>query len=349
MRLVLHAGTHKTGTTSIQRVLADNRDWLRGRGLYYPDGGRIFRTSTPHHEFAHGLSGIDPVRHRASLDYIRQIRWNAREGETVIISSEPIYRHISGRASGDNVSDEEYWARRRLYLEQVAHALHEFDVEVLLFYRRVDDFAVSSYGEAVRKGSWHGDFMDFIIQRNPRRYEYDAQFSLFRSTFQRLATRSYDDALSKGIVSVFFDTLGFPMPPVVTNEWLRPTQHPRLLLWMARRGKVTNVKDLRDFISSDEASQIFTDKVGFWPSESVRNDFLQRYGAKPACDPTLPEVRLSDEEAQLIDSKFDKWIAERRRSMTISPSWISSPIIECSPLPSLRRLGAKWKRFKHPS
>ena len=163
MRLVLHAGTHKTGTTSIQRVLADNRDWLRSRGLYYPDGGKIFRERTPHHQIAHGLKSADPVLHRASLDYIRQIRCNARDGETVIISSEPIYRHISGRADANNVSDEEYWARRRRYLEDVARALHEFDVEVLLFYRRVDDFAVSSYGESVRKGSWHGDFMDFML------------------------------------------------------------------------------------------------------------------------------------------------------------------------------------------
>ena len=42
MRLILHAGTHKTGTTSIQKVLADNRDWLRERGLIYPDGGSVF-------------------------------------------------------------------------------------------------------------------------------------------------------------------------------------------------------------------------------------------------------------------------------------------------------------------
>ena len=61
MRLILHAGTHKTGTTSIQKVLADNREWLRERGLIYPDGKSAFgKTSIPHHRFCRSLNGTDP-------------------------------------------------------------------------------------------------------------------------------------------------------------------------------------------------------------------------------------------------------------------------------------------------
>ena len=36
MKLFLHAGIHRTGTTSLQRALARNRDRLRAGGIVYP-------------------------------------------------------------------------------------------------------------------------------------------------------------------------------------------------------------------------------------------------------------------------------------------------------------------------
>ncbi len=36
MTLVIHAGIHRTGTTSLQRFLAENRAALAGRGVGYP-------------------------------------------------------------------------------------------------------------------------------------------------------------------------------------------------------------------------------------------------------------------------------------------------------------------------
>ena len=39
MQLVIHAGIHRTGTTSLQRFLAANRAALAGRGVAYPGRG----------------------------------------------------------------------------------------------------------------------------------------------------------------------------------------------------------------------------------------------------------------------------------------------------------------------
>lgn len=36
MKLILHAGIHRTGTTSLQRFLVDNRDALASRGIHFP-------------------------------------------------------------------------------------------------------------------------------------------------------------------------------------------------------------------------------------------------------------------------------------------------------------------------
>lgn len=37
MKLVIHCGLHKTGTSSFQHFCANNRDLLRGKGLHYPE------------------------------------------------------------------------------------------------------------------------------------------------------------------------------------------------------------------------------------------------------------------------------------------------------------------------
>jgi hypothetical protein len=41
----VHVGTHKTGTTSIQSMLAANAKTLRGAGVFVPLAGRIDRAS----------------------------------------------------------------------------------------------------------------------------------------------------------------------------------------------------------------------------------------------------------------------------------------------------------------
>ena len=40
MELVLHAGIHRTGTTSLQRLLAKNRAALAAEGIAYPGEGQ---------------------------------------------------------------------------------------------------------------------------------------------------------------------------------------------------------------------------------------------------------------------------------------------------------------------
>src|SRR5204862_1632178 len=52
--LLLHVGTHKTGTTSLQVTLADLSADLAARGILYPETGRV---GAGHHNIAWGLVG----------------------------------------------------------------------------------------------------------------------------------------------------------------------------------------------------------------------------------------------------------------------------------------------------
>lgn len=125
MRLILHAGTHKTGTTTIQKVPADNREFLRDHGILYPKGGSAFpRTRVPHHRFAHGLVDPQGEAYEKGQRFIAEAAGSARDGEAILISSEPIYRHLA-TARGD---EDDFWARRRRYLATLAALLDPFDV-----------------------------------------------------------------------------------------------------------------------------------------------------------------------------------------------------------------------------
>src|ERR1700744_5933867 len=65
MRYVLHIGTNKTGTSTLQHYLGTNRDMLKSQGIWYPTIGK-FRYA--HHDLADAIKhggefgqyGIDP-------------------------------------------------------------------------------------------------------------------------------------------------------------------------------------------------------------------------------------------------------------------------------------------------
>jgi hypothetical protein len=97
MRYVLHIGTNKTGTSTLQVYLGTNRDELLKRGVWYPRAGRFEHA---HHDFAEAIKlggefakfGIDPAQVQAGA---------APPGtETILLSSENFHtlRDISGVA-----------------------------------------------------------------------------------------------------------------------------------------------------------------------------------------------------------------------------------------------------------
>ncbi|MBN9022024.1 MAG: hypothetical protein J0H08_08010, partial [Rhizobiales bacterium] len=106
MTVVLHIGTHKTGTTAIQRFAAANRAKLRARGLWYPsyDEIKLF-VHYGHHHVSHAIANENG--NRLSLDETRRfldhVVAKKRPGETLLISAEPFYRHVLPAEGG-------YWA-----------------------------------------------------------------------------------------------------------------------------------------------------------------------------------------------------------------------------------------------
>ena len=123
MALLIHAGIHRTGTTSLQRFLADNRAALAARGVVYPG------EATNHQGLAwalkRGESGAGEV-----LALIEAARAETAGVETVVLSGEDFAIHTDLR-----------------WLREVA-ARHE--TQAVFYLRRQDHWVMSWYNQHVK-------------------------------------------------------------------------------------------------------------------------------------------------------------------------------------------------------
>jgi hypothetical protein len=149
MRVLLHIGTEKTGTTTIQRFLKINAEKLRGHGILIP-------TSPCQHGVSHiKLSAYarrdnrsDDVRLRLGIKAINHFRRTFAQNflkecydagcDTIILSSE----HCSSRL----LFDDEI-ARLRDLLAGLG------PVQIILYLRRQDEMWASHYSTAVKSRS----------------------------------------------------------------------------------------------------------------------------------------------------------------------------------------------------
>ena len=131
-RLVLHAGTPKTGTSSLQRCLDQNRPALAAQGVWYPP------TTDPrepkHQNLVWALQSADPAALADCLD--GALRDLPGQIHTVVLSTEGIFNH--------------WWdfaPRAKALLRSLA-AL--FDFELCICFRSPESFATALYAQYVR-------------------------------------------------------------------------------------------------------------------------------------------------------------------------------------------------------
>ena len=153
-RAILHIGTEKTGSTSIQRFLHLNRRRLARGGWLYPEtAGRPSNNALVVHAkdapepdlLPSGLDATDPValadwKVRFVVEHCEEVLPFLRSGDaTLVYSSE----HMQSR-----LCDLEEIRR----VARLLRALVD-EVRVVVWLRRQDRFALSAHGTAVKAGS----------------------------------------------------------------------------------------------------------------------------------------------------------------------------------------------------
>jgi hypothetical protein len=150
MRLYLHIGPHKTGTTAIQRFFHVNRDVLRERGVLYPLSGRPEKPGAPpggprrlnHHPLAAEILSPPDDRDSAWPNLLAELR-EAKE-EVALLSSE-LFDHVR---------------TERHFVDLTSH-LRGLDVKVIVYLRRQDEFLGSYYAQYVSRKAGTLTFDEF--------------------------------------------------------------------------------------------------------------------------------------------------------------------------------------------
>ena len=151
MRCILHIGTEKTGSTSLQTALSVNREHLSERGIFYSKAAGSLNSRALAAAFCQYSSddylarlGIEGAAQHDSwrnnlLDKIRDEALTAQTGhDTFLLSSE----HFSSRL----VSDEQIASLKSFLLTLFT------DFNVACYLRRQDRMAVSRHNEVLRSG-----------------------------------------------------------------------------------------------------------------------------------------------------------------------------------------------------
>ena len=166
-RLILHIGTHKTGSTSIQNYLYYNRLWLRSLGVYYPLplNGSLFYANNHSDLRDTALSEGKP---RGAEIHPRFGRHDALLGRYI--------RAIKEVGKPVNILSAEGWSSHlNRYARRLAPLSQHFDVKVIAFMRRPDYWIEKFYSQRIANFE-HAEtrrFSAFLDQAHIETYLYN--------------------------------------------------------------------------------------------------------------------------------------------------------------------------------
>lgn len=180
MILYLHAGTHKTGTTFIQRFITGHRDLLEERGLYVPRSGLIVGPDgAAHHNIAWELGcHLTDADAGGLVDLVSELRECAPQN--ACISSEMFSTLYAKPEALERLRD--------------AAASADAVIRPILYFRPQSDYLEALYAELVKHGlsRTFEDFLEEILNRGEIEYNeamygfaYDHMTAVFEKTFGR--------------------------------------------------------------------------------------------------------------------------------------------------------------------
>lgn len=159
-RLILHIGLERTGTSALQHFFARNRPVLRIMGVRYPRArDAAGKPSQKHQDLVEAITasaaGAAHPRHAPAADVIESYAERAEGAAATVLSAE-------GLGAPDP-----------LFAEALAPLGQRFDVRVIVFLRRQDEWALSAFRQAVMDGSGGTDGIEGWLARDDTRARLD--------------------------------------------------------------------------------------------------------------------------------------------------------------------------------
>ena len=207
MPIHLHIGTHKTGTTSIQRQLKRNRESLKKLGIWYPSEGELLPGrghGITHRNIARSLDnrgGPKPYSPDELCTIVRSIAVKSQQYEHTIISSEAFWR-IGFAAAPELYSEDELWLRKQSNIAQIRRLFQDVDVRVTAVLRERGAYIQSGYSEFILATIYKHDIKTFIRSYG-HGWDYGRQLLAWSSQFP-VQAHSYEDLSKSGQLPLDF-------------------------------------------------------------------------------------------------------------------------------------------------
>lgn len=284
--LYVHIGTPKTGTSSIQEFMTENREVLEKHGYCYPellrrDPGTSMKRNG--HFLVHEVRKENGKRDAAlekeiRLEGMQQVAECFKRVDNVVLSDEAIWRRLSGNAHRNLYTNMKAEADRRGYL-----------IKIIVYLRRQDDYLISHWNQAVKhrirstqtadERIWH------VVNNEPNTVKYATRLDSMAKVFgkENLIVRRFDPSawVNGDIIDDFMYCIGLS----VTDEY-----HP--LEKRVNTGLQGNIIEIKRIINKDKD---FTQEEVFYLEDILRplsNEAGKRY----------PSSMLSqDEIRKLLD------------------------------------------------
>ncbi|WP_444908840.1 hypothetical protein [Microbulbifer sp. TRSA005] len=202
-KIYLHIGTHKTGTSSIQKFMSDNYSNLIKYGFLYPKVARVSHGS--HHNLQFQITN-DP-RYKTKLggwvELLKEI--NESNCENVVLSCEA----FSTLQGGDLMPH---------YIYSFAQK-YRFDIDVICYLRPQYELIESLWLQETKSGQNILSIDDYVTKQLPKpRFNY---FDLLRSWSSYFHTTffSYNRCINgDGVLPCFLSTIGVPSIYLNTSQ-----------------------------------------------------------------------------------------------------------------------------------
>lgn len=315
---IVHAGAHKTGTTSVQDVLAAHRTQLAAAGFCYPALGPKDRDHNP---LAHRLATcaddeLPSLRERLAAgpaaSGLRQ-----GDGATLLLSAEELSTRICHPDPWAGFDDGAYWEHRRQYLARLRGVLPPTArVEVFVCFRDHESYAHALYATKLLSGKLAGSFMDFVARCAPI-FDYHRQVEVLAEALGPVRLQSFEQ-LRGDLVNRSLAWLGLPLR-VERTPRLRPTPALDLIHWLARAAGQDEHKRRAAFCRAyrpppgREGAAVRS----LWPSAEARQEFL-RHCRPPPLEAWTPSPAVGrpvdaaalERRADEIEAEYRQWLRD---------------------------------------
>lgn len=201
MRFIIHIGTHKTATSSIQTFCEKNRKHLLNTGTYYP----VNKSGSKNHNFL--ACDLAFGRYAAVESCLKDMAKQAREhnADSVLISGESFYAMNSFFFKLYHRQCDDYWFNEKKAVSKLKEFLSDHEVVIICYLRRQDSFLESIYNQCIKHTpGFPGKIYEFKDLMHES-LSYYGLLNIWSECFgqQNMIVRNFEQSVKSSIVNDF--------------------------------------------------------------------------------------------------------------------------------------------------